>query len=346
MMQWAEIKSDERTLATPLSDLRHHRMIAGLWAALSGLCVGVALGVLSASVFGASSGTAVRYASVLGLTWALGTLSSSAWGTFTITRFWLALARRLPFNLLSFLHDAHRRGVVRQDGAIYRFRHDRLQETLRNNTAPADAKPAAPEPPEPEPAAPEPATNSVPSWLRHLQYVPLARLGVQVSSVVAVFALLGLASSTVDLNYQSGQKPSHVVDIQTCSGIEQSCIPPEIWSWSVPSGSEVFSAFTLVHPRNAVYPLTGFYGSMKVTGCSGAAIEVVMRTDAQRWTIATVRDGHEVLPSIRGALPSSLKVLTFEFRRLDAKHCTAALRWTEPSLSADAFFYLKQRLSH
>ncbi|MBM2615811.1 NACHT domain-containing protein [Actinoplanes sp. LDG1-06] len=45
-------------------------------------------------------------------------------------RFWLAASGRLPWRTMAFLSDAHRRGVLRQNGSIYQFRHLSLQETL------------------------------------------------------------------------------------------------------------------------------------------------------------------------------------------------------------------------
>jgi hypothetical protein len=36
----------------------------------------------------------------------------------------------LPWRLVSFLQDAHRRGVLRQAGAVYQFRHIELQHRL------------------------------------------------------------------------------------------------------------------------------------------------------------------------------------------------------------------------
>ncbi|MFE0516094.1 hypothetical protein [Streptomyces sp. NPDC058964] len=57
-------------------------------------------------------------------------LSLSAWGRFTVARVWLALTGRLPWRLMAFLEDAHRRGVLRQSGACFEFRHLRLQSCL------------------------------------------------------------------------------------------------------------------------------------------------------------------------------------------------------------------------
>lgn len=54
----------------------------------------------------------------------------SAWGWFLITRLWLCGSGRLPWRLMTFLEEAHQRGVLRQTGAAYEFRHARLQEQL------------------------------------------------------------------------------------------------------------------------------------------------------------------------------------------------------------------------
>jgi hypothetical protein len=44
---------------------------------------------------------------------------------------WLALRGRLPWRLMRFLADAHvHRGVLRQAGAFYQFRHAELQRHL------------------------------------------------------------------------------------------------------------------------------------------------------------------------------------------------------------------------
>jgi hypothetical protein len=42
----------------------------------------------------------------------------------------LPLHGRLPWALTAFLDDASRRGVLRQVGAVYQFRHARLQAHL------------------------------------------------------------------------------------------------------------------------------------------------------------------------------------------------------------------------
>ncbi|MBY8844616.1 NACHT domain-containing NTPase [Streptomyces sp. SP2-10] len=58
----------------------------------------------------------------------------SAWGWFLITRLWLCGTGRLPWRLMAFLEEAHQRGVLRQNGAAYEFRHARLREQLATTT--------------------------------------------------------------------------------------------------------------------------------------------------------------------------------------------------------------------
>jgi hypothetical protein len=55
---------------------------------------------------------------------------AGAWPRFHEARIRLALRRRLPWRTMAFLADAHQRGVLRQVGAAYQFRHIRLQQEL------------------------------------------------------------------------------------------------------------------------------------------------------------------------------------------------------------------------
>ncbi|MFE6844684.1 helix-turn-helix domain-containing protein [Streptomyces sp. NPDC057686] len=58
-------------------------------------------------------------------------LTFTAWGQWIVlARVWLPLAGRLPWDPAAFLDDAYRRGVLRQTGAVYQFRHVRLQHHL------------------------------------------------------------------------------------------------------------------------------------------------------------------------------------------------------------------------
>jgi hypothetical protein len=56
--------------------------------------------------------------------------TKTAWPSYQLTRTWLALRHCLPWSLMTFLADAHRRGVLRQVGAVYQFRSIELQRHL------------------------------------------------------------------------------------------------------------------------------------------------------------------------------------------------------------------------
>jgi hypothetical protein len=70
---------------------------------------------------------------LFGLGAALMVLPGRAWGVFVACRLLLAVRGHLPLRLMSFLDDAHHRGVLRQAGAVYQFRHARLQDRLVSN---------------------------------------------------------------------------------------------------------------------------------------------------------------------------------------------------------------------
>ncbi|MBY8863900.1 NACHT domain-containing protein [Nocardia sp. CA2R105] len=61
--------------------------------------------------------------------------ATSAWIYWLVlVRGWLPLTGRLPWRVQAFLTDAYKRGVLRQPGAVYQFRHARLQDHLITNT--------------------------------------------------------------------------------------------------------------------------------------------------------------------------------------------------------------------
>lgn len=104
----------------------------------AGAVVGLLATAWNPPVSGLGSGLA------FGLTFGLGAGSATtvprAWGSFVICRVFLALRGDLPWRLMSFLDDAHRRGVLRQAGAVYQFRHIELQQRLAARPARARRK--------------------------------------------------------------------------------------------------------------------------------------------------------------------------------------------------------------
>ncbi|GAB3905152.1 hypothetical protein GCM10029964_099980 [Kibdelosporangium lantanae] len=126
-LAWFETPIDVRSTASPADLLRVNRtavVIQSLvWGPALGLAVGIVGGVLDGLAFGLVVG--------LGLGAGVG-LSLTAWGQWLVLgRLWLPLTGRMPWRVMAFLEDACRRGVLRQAGAVYQFRHARLQEHLR-----------------------------------------------------------------------------------------------------------------------------------------------------------------------------------------------------------------------
>ncbi|MFI5960157.1 NACHT domain-containing protein [Cryptosporangium sp. NPDC051539] len=73
-------------------------------------------------------------------------VSNSAWGRYLIARAWWAASGALPWRLPAFLADAHDRGVLRQVGGVYQFRHGLVRDRLaaRWTTKQHDRSPVPP----------------------------------------------------------------------------------------------------------------------------------------------------------------------------------------------------------
>ncbi|MEU5914829.1 hypothetical protein [Micromonospora sp. NPDC047527] len=113
-----------------LSTLGRHPLIGVLLHAALGGAVGGILGKMTAqSVSGAVVAIigAVFYGVTIGFVVGL---SLTATGWFILARGYLAAHGRIPWRLMVFLDDAHHRGVLRQAGGFYEFRHARLQDRL------------------------------------------------------------------------------------------------------------------------------------------------------------------------------------------------------------------------
>ncbi|AZM48756.1 hypothetical protein DMB38_25920 [Streptomyces sp. WAC 06738] len=58
-------------------------------------------------------------------------LPRTAWPRFVVAVAYLSMRRKVPQDLMAFLKDAHEhRGVLRQVGPVYQFRHIDLQRHL------------------------------------------------------------------------------------------------------------------------------------------------------------------------------------------------------------------------
>ncbi|MET7643333.1 helix-turn-helix domain-containing protein [Streptomyces sp. NPDC005426] len=87
-------------------------------------------GILGPLTWSVADGLAIGVTGGLGGTCSYA-LAFTAWGRWLVlSRVWLPLTGKLPWDAVAFLDDAYRRGVLRQTGAVYQFRHIRLQHHL------------------------------------------------------------------------------------------------------------------------------------------------------------------------------------------------------------------------
>jgi tRNA A37 threonylcarbamoyladenosine biosynthesis protein TsaE len=117
---------------------------------LGSIVVGVSGGAALGAVYGLAAGPLIGALAAAALSITL-TLMVSVWGKLAIARVWLAARCGLPLRIMAFLLEAYERGVLRQDGPHYQFRHVRLQERLAETPLIASPSAAAlgqePEPP-------------------------------------------------------------------------------------------------------------------------------------------------------------------------------------------------------
>jgi len=99
---------------------------------VAAVCYGLAGAIAGGQVFPPTTSPVLPF--VVGVCFGggigLAVLVTRAWGNYFVHHVWLAATGRLPWRLMHFLDDAHRRGVLRQVGGVYQFRHARVQERL------------------------------------------------------------------------------------------------------------------------------------------------------------------------------------------------------------------------
>lgn len=107
-----------------LTDILRTRLITGSLQRLLGLPVLFSWRLSGGLLLGAVGGLAVALSYALVFT---------AWGQWIVlTRIWWPRQGRLPWSITRFLDDAHKRGLLRQNGAVYQFRHTQLHNYFAN----------------------------------------------------------------------------------------------------------------------------------------------------------------------------------------------------------------------
>jgi len=130
----AGVPGDLAEVTSPGTVLARDRQVALRLMLVAGLLLVLAVGLVAdfevGPVFGLWAGLAVGPVAGFRLS-----MRQTAWPSYVLTRGWLAFRHYLPWSLMSFLSDAHQRGVLRQVGAVYQFRHIELQHRLANRDA-------------------------------------------------------------------------------------------------------------------------------------------------------------------------------------------------------------------
>ncbi|MFG2919819.1 hypothetical protein ACGF0D_44045, partial [Kitasatospora sp. NPDC048298] len=142
---WLETPIDTDSAVRPRGLLGTDRNNALVQLLLFGPLAGVTVivgarlivGLLGGSLWGVAVRSElvwdIRFGLLTALAGGLGAvLALTAWGEWVVfAHIWLPLTGRLPWRAMAFLEDAHQeRGVLRQAGAVFQFRHARLQERL------------------------------------------------------------------------------------------------------------------------------------------------------------------------------------------------------------------------
>jgi DNA polymerase III delta prime subunit len=129
---WLDVSTDVTRALSPMSTLRADRLAAIARGAIIGVVIASTSGVAFGLAYGPRS--ALVHALGFGIGYALGDryqgIGATAWGRYMVAKAWLALQGRLPWRLMGFLGDVHKHELLRQVGAVYQFRHVRLQERL------------------------------------------------------------------------------------------------------------------------------------------------------------------------------------------------------------------------
>jgi hypothetical protein len=294
---------------TPRSTLRHDRRRA----AVRGLVIGVVFGVSIAATialtygFGSLLGSLLGFA--FGLTFSLVTWLDHPWGAYTVTRSWLALIGRIPWRLDRFLADAHRRGVLRQSGTRYVFRHELLRRHLAVGVT---SQP------------PAPAATSV-SWHR-IRARTAATVAVLTFLFAFTFALLPAAPWP---EYRAGTQPEQVTEVVCADAI--SCGESlRAYRWPLVSGQTLDTTFGGARSNDLtrLERLSGDIGLDAVPSCA-AVIEWQLTVDGRVAGTGTAYS--RTRTTVHYLLPDTVTAVRVAARRRDDQTCTAALLWNEPA---------------
>jgi hypothetical protein len=126
--------AESDTAASPSSTLSSDRrltLVAGfVITVISGVIAGLLYGVSDGLLFGLTAGLATVLIAGIGGAAFGRKLTVRAWPMFITSVIVLHIKEDVPLQLMRFLEYAYSIGIMRRVGAVYQFRHDRLQHRL------------------------------------------------------------------------------------------------------------------------------------------------------------------------------------------------------------------------
>ncbi|MFC7585949.1 hypothetical protein ACFQYP_21065 [Nonomuraea antimicrobica] len=128
LVEWAEHPA-RMSSSTPSSSWRSDQALTLLRMLTIGLPVGLTAGLV-AGVLLTGLVTGLTVGVVTGLLFGLLVGEHRAWLACTVASGRIALTRQLPWQIMPFLDDAHRLGLLRAVGPVYQFRHAVLHDHL------------------------------------------------------------------------------------------------------------------------------------------------------------------------------------------------------------------------
>ena len=131
------VMRESHRLPSPRFSLRADRTATALSVLTASVVLSSSLLLEVAFLYKPTRGTTVGWESfllpaeiVLSLAGGLLMAANRPWPWYQLARAGLALREQIPWRLLTFLEEGHRLGILRQVGAVYQFRHARLQDRL------------------------------------------------------------------------------------------------------------------------------------------------------------------------------------------------------------------------
>jgi hypothetical protein len=303
--RWTASMEHERRTVDPRRLLRRRRRRAVAASAV------VALGVLLMAgrfALGSTVGTerALALVAAPASALALATALVSAWGSFAVSHLWLSATARLPFRLHRFLYEARARGVLRQAGAVYQFRHARLQDHLA-------ATPYQPR------SANDPSISAKdPSF---------SRLAVPLMILYMVTATLFIRTDTKfgTLQHVAGNRPKATPVEEFCK--QPPCPAPfKDYAWSLPPGASATAIFE-VQKSSELVRAQGLRGEMYLAGCADATVMVTLAQGGRSTQVTGAKPSRVPVDALESTALTAATRLHLTMRRSDRLTCTTEFHW-------------------